>query len=312
MRIAVAMVCGMVLSGCASSGGGQAAGQTGDAGAPSAVSLRAAQFAPDPGIFRAGAKMSFISNSYMGEWSGVHAYIREIVRATTPDHVPEMIPARETDGGWFWGMGLGSMTAALDRVEREGDYDTCVFLAGPLQVMRTFATRLSAACTHVVLFVSGGGRNPHTLREKLRPSVASALADARALEREFPKLLVVPALLVFYELETKPPVSVPRVDYLYGFDNIHQNGLGTLIHAYTMYTVMSGRSPVGVGFDYHAPAREDQRFIRGDVIGLARPQPFATPGDELLFSPDVRNLFLTRIVELVKQWQAGQTEFDSQ
>jgi hypothetical protein len=270
-----------------------------------------APYAPDPGIFKAGARMSFISNSYMGEWSGVEQYVREMLLASPIGVAPEMVPAREEQRGWYWGMGLASMTSALERVEREGTYDTCVFLNGPLETMREFARRLTAACRQVVLFVAPGGKNPRTLGEKLRGSVAASLSDGRTLEREFPGLLVVAGALIFYDLAQRPPVDVPRVDYLYGLDNIHQNGLGTLVNAFAMFAVMSGRSPVGLAFPYDRPAREDQKFMRGDTIGLSRPSPFATPGDEIPFPPRVRDLFQRRVLDLVQAWQAHATEFDT-
>lgn len=262
-----------------------------------------------PDILFDGAKISFIANSFMGEWGGLNSYL-ELLASAGLEIDLETVPARQSAGGWYWGMGLDQMTDALDRIEAEGDYDICVFLNGSLDAMRTFAERLTAACGEVVLLVAGGGQNPVSLGGAHESTVADSLADARTLQSEFPGLRVAPAALVFYDLAVNPPVAVPRVDYLYGAGNIHQNGLGTLVNAFTLFAVMTGQLSVGIGFDYDAPAASEQEFMQGDIIGLGRPSPLAVAGDQLDFTPAVRDLFQQRVDTLLQQWRTSTTVFD--
>ncbi len=264
----------------------------------------------DPGILFSNAKMSFISNSFMGAWGGLNNYLELMVEASPEPVTLNTIPARQTSGGWYWGLGLGAMTSALDRIELEGDYSSCIFLDGPLQTMRDFADRLFVACDFVVLFADAGARNPVTLGANHFNVTNSTLSNARIMESEYPDLLVIPTALIFYDLSIDPPITVPRLDYLYGDQNIHQNGLGTLINAFAIYSVLSSRSPVGIGFTYDQPAFGNQKFMQGETIGLGYTDPFQAPGDDIELTDETRDLFQQRVIELLIQWKDETSIFD--
>lgn len=265
---------------------------------------------PDPGIFVADSKIGFIGNSFMGAYGGVNRYLELVVNASINPVPLDTVPARTDSGGWYWGMGLGQMTSALDRIEQEGDYDTCIFLDGPLPTMRKFADRLFAACNAVVLFADAGLHNPVSLGSNYLNATANTLANARQMQLEYPALIVIPTAYVFYELTTNPLVNVPRLDYLYGDEDIHQNGLGTLVNAYSFYAVLSSRSPLGLGFDFDQPATANHSFMDGDFILIGHQLPSDTPHDRLLFDVTTQHLFQQAIIDLLVDWHYGNTLFD--
>lgn len=265
---------------------------------------------PDPQIITANAKLSFIANSFMGAYGGVNNYLELIVNESVNPMTLNTIPARIDSGGWYWGMGLSQMTSALDRIESEGDYDSCIFLDGSMQTMREFADRLFVACDKVILFADAGYHNPVSLGGSYLSATATTLANARQMQVEYPELVVVPTAYVFYELTTNPVVNVPRLDYLYGDDNIHQNGLGTLVNAYSLYSVFSSRSPLGLGFEFDQPATENHSFMSGGFILLGHNFPSDTPDDKLLFDEFTQHLFQQRVIDLLVEWQQGNTTFD--
>ncbi len=264
----------------------------------------------DPNILFSGAKISFISNSYMGAYGGLNNYLELAVNASDDPVTLNTIPARIDNGGWYWGMWLGQMTSALDRIENEGNYDTCIFLDGPMQTMREFADRLFAACDDVVLFADGGGHNPVTLGSNYLNNTATTLANARLMQSEYPNLLVVPMAYVFYRLTINPVVVVPRLDYLYGDNNIHQNGLGTLVNTFGLYSMLTAKSPLGLSFDFDQPATTNYSFIVGNYILIGSQFPSDTPEDRILFDESTQHLFQQEIFDLLIEWHQRNTEFD--
>ena len=264
----------------------------------------------DPNILFNGAKISFISNSYMGAYGGLNNYLELIVNASDNPVTLNTMPARMTNGGWYWGMVLSQMTSALDRIENEGDYDTCLFLDGDIQTMREFADRLFAACDDVVLFADGGGHNPVTLGNNYLNNTATTLANARLMQSEYPNLLVVPMAYVFYGLTINPVGVVPRLDYLYGDNNIHQNGLGTLVNTFTLYSMLTSKSPLGLSFDFDQPATINHSFIDGNDILIGHSFPSDTPEDRILFDESTQHVFQQTILDLLVEWHQGNTEFD--
>ncbi len=265
---------------------------------------------PDPQIITANAKLSFIANSFMGAYGGVNNYLELIVNESVNPVTLNTVPARIDSGGWYWGMLLSQMTSALERIESEGDYDSCIFLDGSMQTMRDFADRLFVACDKVILFADAGFHNPVTLGGAYFNATATTLANARQMQAEYPELLVVPTAYVFYELTTNPVVNVPRLDYLYGDDNIHQNGLGTLVNAYSLYAAFSSRSPLGLGFEFDQPATDNHSFMSNGFILLGHNFPSDTPNDRLLFDEITQHIFQQRIIDLLVEWQQGNTVFD--
>ena len=246
----------------------------------------------------------------MGAYGGLNNYLELVVNASPNPVQLNTVPARSSNGGWYWGMGLGQMTSALDRIENEGDYSTCIFLDGPMETMREFADRLFVACDHVVLFADAGGHNPVSLGKVHYSNTAITLNNARLMQKEYPNLIVVPMAYLFYDLTVNPVVSVPRLDYLYGDDNIHQNGLGTLINAYGLYSTLSSRSPLGLSFDFDQPATTNHSFIDGDDILIGHSFPSDTPKDRMNFDEPVQQLFQQRVIDLLIVWNQKNTLFD--
>lgn len=265
---------------------------------------------PEPQVLFEGAKISFIANSYMGAYGGLNNYLELVLNETSNPVQLNTVPARIGNGGWYWGLGLGSMMTALDRIENEGDYSTCIFIDGTLDTMREFANRLFVACDHVVLFIAAGGHNPVTLGDNHYNNTASTLNNARQMQIEYPNLIVIPMVYVFYDLTVNPVVSVPRLDYLYGDENIHQNGLGTLVNTYGMYASLSSKSPVGLGFEFDQPTAVNHQFIDGDFILLGHSFPSDTPDDRLLFDEATQHLVQQKIIDLLIEWEQGTTIFD--
>lgn len=257
------------------------------------------------GIVMDGDRVRFVGNSYTGNYGGLNNYVAAAVAAGQQGLWLQTFPQ---DQSWFFGQPLSGMTSALDAIESEEPYETCVFTSGSLGTMRTFATTLSSLCTNVVLYATWEGANPVVDGPSYASRIETVLSNARQLESEFPQLRVVPAALVFYDLSVEPLFDVPRLDYLNRSENIHQNGLGTIVNSYVFYAVLTGESPLDVLYDYNGA--QGPAIADGETIGLADEQAPFSGGGTVVYDAEAREAVQRRVWTLVEQWYAGTTAFD--
>lgn len=250
-------------------------------------------------------RVHFIGNSFSGNFGGLNHHLRFALQeqlALEVDTSPE-------PGDWYYGRALSSMTPELDFVAAQGDVDVCVFTSGRLEVMRMFAEQLSATCGEVVLFSTWNGANPAFNPAVFPAAINGMVEDARTIEAEYPNVRVIPIAYVWHELSLNPPFDPPRADYLYVTDNIHQNGLGTIVNTYAAYAALTARSPVGLEYDPNALV--DVPFIVDGRIGLHfEEEPFLNDGDAADLSVSLRRSLQRRVWLHVNEWYADETSLE--
>lgn len=119
------------------------------------------------------------------------------------------------------------------------------------------------------------------------------MRNIRRLQKET-GATIIPVAVVYHELTTRPPQGMPRRDFLWRPANIHQNELGTMVNAWMMYTILTGKSPVGVDFDMPP-------FVAGETL---------QSDPDLKLTAALRLELQTRVWEVAKAWNAGRTHLE--
>ncbi len=246
-------------------------------------------------------RVHFIGNSFSGNFGGLNHHL-QVVLARRQGLEIETTPEA---GDWYYGRALSSMTPELDFVANEGNVDVCVFTSGRPDTMRMFAEQPSQSCGEVVLFSTWNGANPAFNPEVFPAAIEGMVEDARTIEAEFPSVRVVPTAHVWRGLSLDPPLDPPRADYLYVTDNIHQNGLGTIVNAYTMYAALTAQSPVGLEYDPNALV--DVPFVVEQRVGLHfEEEPFLNEGDVVTLDASLQRTLQQRVWRHVNEWYADE------
>lgn len=250
-------------------------------------------------------RVHFIGNSFTGNFGGLNHHLQVVLG----DELDQRIETTPEAGDWYYGRALTSMTPELEFVSSEANIDVCVFTSGRLDTMRMFAAELSASCGEVVLFSTWNGANPAFNPEVFPAAIEGMVADARTIEAEFPNVRVVPTAHVWRELSLDPPFDPPRTDYLYVTDNIHQNGLGTIVNTYTMFATLTAHSPVGLEYDPNALV--DVPFVVDERVGLHfEEEPFVDEGDVVTLDASLRRALQRRVWQHVNEWYSGGTSVE--
>lgn len=279
-------------------------------------------------------RIAFVGNSFTGNFGGLNNSIKAAIASRYPAYSSlTAIPAHSSNS-WYYGQGLDGMTAAIPLIEAASEgagaspnfntpFDVCVFTSGNLSDMRAFANAFFAdnssgaqVCDHVVIYMTWESTNPSSLTAiQYTNAIGPIVARARTMEAEYPDIVVVPAGYIFYDFSVNPPTSIgvpPREDYIYGQNNIHQNGLGTVINAYTFFAVMMDESPVGLDYNVNtAPNPDIAMFNSGsNVFSLGMEGASLYTQGSITFTPTVRTEIQARIWQNIQKWRAGTTEFD--
>lgn len=279
-----------------------------------------------------GARYRFVGNSFLALMNlHVEAVIAANTGAVIDTYPGNGSSASASNGydGWFYGQGLWEMDPAVDLIAAEGNVDTCAFLSGPLEDgdprtpddddeplggMLDFVEAVSPHCENIVLYLTWGayGASPTRNPSDYDQVIGDYIASARILEDAYPNVITVPMALVFHDLQTDPPIAVPRADYLHRPNrDPHQNMLGTVLIAWTFYAALADASPIGATYDYNDVFGPD--FIVDGLIGLGNPTtPFSGgAADSLPFDEATQELFQSRVHDLVTQWRTRTSSFDA-
>ncbi len=255
-----------------------------------------AALAPAPDAQEAGRALAngdalyFVGNSYMGNRSGVYAYLRKAASVADP---PMTI---RTKASIFWGKGLQAMNTpeVRDAIE-SGKCGRVVITSGDLATMKEFDSLIRENGLQTVVFMTWAGRHPghQATPEEYREATARSVETMRQMEAET-GAVVVPIAVVYYDLTVRPAREGLREDYLWDPANIHQNELGIVVNSWVLYSVLAGKSPVGL--DYDLPPH---------VVGTK-----LVNNPDIVFDEALRRELQERVWKIVQQWQAGETEFD--
>lgn len=236
-----------------------------------------------------GDKLLFIGNSFMANEGGVYNYLTKALQVGSNVRI-------KTDSVINYGRPLSAMAKPeVGRKLAADDVDAVVITSGQLSTMRKFVAEINKVGKRPVVFMTWEPRHPGNRGtvESYTAATKRSVATLRRLQTET-GATIVPAGVVFHDLTTQPPPGMPRSDYLWKPANIHQNELGTMINAWTLYAVLTGESPVGVDFDMPP-------FAVGDTI-----QSFP----ELKLTPKLRRTLQERVWNVVQAWQSGKTHLE--
>jgi hypothetical protein len=239
--------------------------------------------------FKPGDNLLFIGNRFMASEGGIFNYLQKAVGVGTGMTV-------QTDSIIDNDRPLSAMlTAKVGRAIVAVEVDSVVITSGELTTMRKFITEIEKAGKHPIVFMTWEPRHPGNRGTDSYYTTATktSVRNIRRLQKET-GATIIPVAVVYHELTTRPPQGMPRRDFLWRPANIHQNELGTMVNAWMMYTILTGKSPVGVDFDMPP-------FVAGETL----------QSDPDLKLTAARRLELqTRVWEVAKAWNAGRTHLE--
>lgn len=207
-----------------------------------------------PPLVKQDDRMFFVGNSFTAAQGGLPGHLRHVARHASP------ALRLETHARIFPGTPLGKMY--VDEVVKEIKSKrnaVVVATSGEEADRKRFRELITESGAKMVVHLTWG-RNPTInnqglagFREQTRRIVESGLA----LEKET-GVAVVPCGLIYWDLIADPPLPGLRQDFVFVYEDIHQNSLGTLANVWAHYAVLTGRSPVGL------PTWEpyDQRLVQ--------------------------------------------------
>lgn len=239
-----------------------------------------------------GAKLLFIGNSFTGNLGGLHNYVELGMASANP---PLNVTALPPPNGYFFGQGLGSMftTEVRNAIQTE-NFDVVQITSGGTSTIEDFHEVISASGAKTLVYMTWASNpaRPGGSWESYRSSTQSNISTMRSLEDDL-GVLVAPVGAVYYDLLIDPVRDdFVREDYLYEPRNIHQDTLGTLVNAYTVYSILTGRSPVGIKFDF-------PKFVDGETLWATNVGYY-----DYAFDDDLRHDVQSRVWEAVKAWKA--------
>ena len=233
--------------------------------------------------------MLFVGNSYTANEGGVYNYLAKALSAADG-------PTIRTDKRIYYGKPLRAMfTDDVQAAIRSGDFDTVVITSGDLPTMNQFHKLIHRHRQQTVVFMTWAGRHPgnRATMKSYTEATKRSVAEMRTMEKDT-GATIVPAAVAYHDLTIRPPHAMPRIDYLWIKGNIHQNELGTMVNAWMFYTMLTGKSPVGVDFDVPP-------FV---VDGVMKKTP------EVKITPELRRELQQRVWKIAQAWRSGKSHLD--
>ena len=242
----------------------------------------------DP-VIADGERMLFIGNSYMANEGGVFNYLQKALQQHDDFSI-------EVDKHIYYGQPLRRMLTDDVRSSIASDrFDTVVFTSERLETMKEFEELVRGSGKKSVVFVTWEGRHPghNATEEEYTEATRRTVQAMRQMEKET-GATTVPVAVAYHDLTLRPPMDVPRVDYLWMADNIHQNELGTLVNMWMLYAILTGKSPVGIDIDM--PPHIEGETLQDD--------------SQVRATPEMRKALQERVWKIAQQWKAGETHLD--
>lgn len=236
-----------------------------------------------------GERMLFIGNSYTANEGGVFGYLAKALAVADRLQI-------KTDKRIYYGRPLEAMlTDEVKTAIASDQFDSVVITSGQLATMKEFHELIKAGGKRTIVFATWEGRHPghRSTPEEYTAATRSRVAELRQMQKQT-GATVVPVSVVYHDLTLNPPKGMPRVDYLWRADNIHQNELGTLVNAWMFYAILMNKSPVGVDF-------EMPPFVVGEAI---KTDP------AIRVTPALRNELQERVWKVAQAWKAGKSHLE--
>lgn len=253
-------------------------------------------------IVQNGDSFYLVGNSYIGNNAGQHMLLPVMFSNGSS---PISINTTVGNGNYFFSMGLQSMftTTVQNQIASNG-YDFVLNISGPVSNMNQFATASANAGSQNIIFMVWEGIHPHTSNwsgtwNTYRNGTISIINEVRSVESST-DAIVAPVGAILYDLLADPVRPGLRADYVFewetnGNTNIHQNFLGQLVGAYTVYSLLTGESPVGIEFNFSAFGND---YINGSTLWTSRIGVHPFDYDEA-FRLDVQD----RVWKVLNEWQ---------
>jgi hypothetical protein len=279
----------MLIAGCSAPTGATQESLTPPARASSSTESTHGVGAPKAPLRSAGS-LYFVGNSYMGNCGGINNYFRKALASAEPPLTCRAIAKI------YYGQPLRAMfTPQVQRKIASGNYDTIVITSGDLETMKKFDTLIRQSGAKTVVYMTWAGRHPGNGvdAEAYRDATARSVRAMRQMEKDT-GATIFPLAVIYHDLTTRPAREGLRVDYLWEPGNIHQNELGMVVNSWAIYSVLTGKPPRGLDYDMGT-------WVVGDKL---RNNP------DTALDADLRRRLQDRVWEVVRQWRAGETEFD--
>lgn len=235
-----------------------------------------------------GDHLLLVGNSFMANEGGVANYLQAALRKRGVDITHESKIA--------YGKPLSEMvTREVGVAMMKPEVDVVVITSGDMKVMKQFATKLKGSGKHLVVFMTWETKHPgnRATEKQYTAATRKAVLAMRELEKET-GVTIIPAAVLFHDLTVRPPDGMPRVDYLWKAQNIHQNALGTMANALLMSAMLTGESPARLSFDF-PPYIVGQKF---------RDEP------DLRYTRDLREALQYRAWAVTQAWVKGKTHLE--
>lgn len=239
-------------------------------------------------IVNDGDHLLLVGNSFMANEGGVGNYLQAALRKRGIDITHESQIA--------YGKTLSEMvTREVGDGMMKPDVDVVIITSGDTRVMKQFATKLKGSGKRLAVFMTWDTRHPgnRATKNQYTTSTRKAVREMREFEKET-GATIIPAAVLFHDLTVRPPDGMPRVDYLWKEQNIHQNALGTMANALLMAAMLTGESPARLNFDF-PPYIVGQKF---------RDEP------DLRYTRDLRETLQYRAWSVTQAWVRGKSHLE--
>lgn len=241
-----------------------------------------------PALIDDGDGVLFIGNSFMANEGGVDRYLTPALeRSGIEIRAEKMIS---------YGQPLKAMmTPKIGAGISSKVIDLVVITSGELDVMKQFQKKIDSEGKRTAVFMTWQLKHPGNKADmaSYTAKTKSDIVEMRKMERET-NATIIPVAVVFHSLASDPPTGMPRADFIWQPNNIHQNELGTLVNAWTVYAVLTGESPERKNYDV-PPWIVGQKLQSEPGIRLTR---------------ELRQALQERVWKVVKQWRQGKTHLE--
>lgn len=195
------------------------------------------------GILAEGQKILFVGNSKVGSEGGLQNHFRR-----TLERMEKPLTVQTDWVAMYDKSSVAEMlTDDLKKRIEEGDDDIVVVQSGAIHDLEIFAELIKKSGKKMVVFgiwadnpFRGGNSFEGFTRE-----VSQQYSQLKAFEASH-DIPVAPCGLAFQNLLSQKPTPLLRDDFLFTPEGSVQNDLGTLVNVAMLYTVMTGRTPVGL------------------------------------------------------------------
>ena len=188
-------------------------------------------------------RLLFVGNSFMANEGGVYEYLQLALQKRGIEIT--------FDSKIYYGKSLREMvTPEVGKAITAPDIDAVVITSGDTKIIKQFAKKLKGTGKKLIVFMTWELQHPGNKSSPKRYTSATrkSVREMRQIEEET-GARIIPAAVLYHDLTVRPPDGVPRIDYLWKKEDIHQNELGTMVNAWLMVAMITGETPIGLNFN---------------------------------------------------------------